>query len=144
VKDQAHTPPFDLTDFLPFQMSVIAGRVFSSILDSAGLQVPEWRIMMALPAHQPCSSHDLCILTAMDAARVSRAQRRLEDLQMISVVRDKDDRRRLVVKLSDKGAMEVSRLRNAARDIETRLLGGLGPEDRANLKTTINELYDIR
>lgn len=141
MKDQAHNPPFDLTDYLPFQMSVIAGRVFGSILDSAGLQVPEWRIMMALPAHQPCSSHDLCILTAMDAARVSRAQRRLEDLQMISVVRDKDDRRRLVVKLSDKGTMEVSRLRNAARDIETRLLGSLGPEDRANLKTTINELY---
>jgi DNA-binding MarR family transcriptional regulator len=48
------------------------------------------------------------------------------------------------VQLSDKGATEVSRLRNAARDSETRLLGGLGPEDRANLKTTINELYDIR
>ena len=141
VKDQAQTLLFDLTDYLPFQMSVIAGRVFQNIMDGAGLQVPEWRIMMALPAHQPCSSHDLCILTAMDAARVSRAQRRLEDLEMISVIRDTNDRRRLVVRLSEKGSAEVSRLRLAARDVETQLLDGLGPEDRANLRTAINELY---
>ena len=142
LKDQAQSLPFDLTDFLPFQMSVIAGRVFNRIMEDAGLQVPEWRIMMALPAHQPCSSHDLCILTAMDAARVSRAQRRLEDLEMISVIRDKGDRRRLVVRLSDKGSAEVSRMRGAAREAEMALLGRLEPEDRANLKTAVNGLYD--
>ncbi len=142
VKDQAQTLPFDLTEFLPFQMSVIASRLFQDIKENAGLQVPEWRIMMALPAHQPCSSHDLCILTAMDAARVSRAQRRLEDLEMISVIRDTNDRRRLVVRLSEKGSAEVSRLRLAARDMETQLLGNLGPEDRANLRTAINALYE--
>jgi DNA-binding MarR family transcriptional regulator len=98
--------------------------------------------MMALPAHQPCSSHDLCILTAMDAARVSRAQRRLEDLEMISVVRDTADRRRLVVRLSDKGDEEVARLKFAAREVESRILQQLGPEDRASLKTAVGGLYD--
>jgi DNA-binding MarR family transcriptional regulator len=142
VRDQAHTLPFDLSDFLPFQMSVIASRTFQRIMEDTGLQVPEWRIMMALPAHQPCSSHDLCILTAMDAARVSRAQRRLEDLEMISVVRDTNDRRRLVVRLSDKGDEEVSRLKFAAREVESTMLQQLGPEDRASLKTAIGGLYD--
>lgn len=142
MRDQAHTLPFDLSDFLPFQMSVIASRTFQRIMEDTGLQVPEWRIMMALPAHQPCSSHDLCILTAMDAARVSRAQRRLEDLEMISVVRDTNDRRRLVVRLSDKGDEEVSRLKFAAREVESSMLQQLGPEDRASLKTAIGGLYD--
>lgn len=142
VRDQLQTLPFDLTDFLPFQMSVIAGRAFQRIIQSAGLQVPEWRILMALPAHQPCSSHDLCTLTAMDAARVSRAQRRLEDLEMISVVRDSDDRRRLVVQLSDKGTQEVARLRHGAREAESAMLDELGPEDRANLKTAMGALYN--
>lgn len=142
MRDQAHTLPFDLTDFLPFQMSVIASRAFQRIMEDAGLQVPEWRIMMALPAHQPCSSHDLCILTAMDAARVSRAQRRLEDLDMISVVRDAVDRRRLVVRLSAKGDEEVARLRFAAREAESSMLQELGPEDRASLKTAIGGLYE--
>lgn len=142
MRDQAQTLPFDLTDFLPFQMSVIASRAFQRIMQAAGMQIPEWRIMMALPAHQPCSSHDLCTLTSMDAARVSRAQRRLEDLEMIMVVRDTADRRRLVVQLSDKGTQEVSRLRYAAREVESAMLDTLDPEDRANLKTAISGLYD--
>ncbi|PWK61640.1 MarR family winged helix-turn-helix transcriptional regulator [Roseicyclus mahoneyensis] len=141
MRDQAQTLTFDLTDFLPFQMSVIASRAFQRIMIAAGLQVPEWRIMMALPAHQPCSSHELCALTAMDAARVSRAQRRLEDLEMIHVVRDNADRRRLVVQLSDKGTEEVARLRHAAREVESSMLDNLGPEDRANLKTAVGDLY---
>lgn len=144
MKDQSESLTFDITDFLPFQMSVIASRVFQTIMDESGLQVPEWRILMALPAHQPCSSHDLCILTAMDAARVSRAQRRLEDLKMISVVRDQADRRRLVVRLSDKGTSEVGRLKGAARAAEASMLQDLEPEDRANLQTAINGLFGNR
>jgi DNA-binding MarR family transcriptional regulator len=132
---------FDLAEYLPFQMSVISANMFGRVIEEAGLQMPEWRIMMALPSNQPCSSHDLCILTAMDAARVSRAQRRLEDLDMISVIRDKSDRRRLVVRLSDRGAEEVSRLKYAAQAAESKMLDDLGPEDRAQLKTAIGAMF---
>jgi DNA-binding MarR family transcriptional regulator len=142
VKDQAQSLLFDLSEYLPFQMSVISNRVFQKVMEDAGVQAPEWRILMALTANQPCSSQDLCILTAMDAARVSRAQRRLEELQMISVIRDKDDRRRLVVRLSEKGSDEVLRLRILARDAENLFLETLGPEDRTQLKTIVGGLFD--
>ncbi|ABD53176.1 MarR family winged helix-turn-helix transcriptional regulator [Jannaschia sp. CCS1] len=142
MKDQGHSFTFDLSEYLPFQMSVISAQMFGDVIEDAGLQMPEWRIMMALPSNQPCSSHDLCILTAMDAARVSRAQRRLEDLNMISVIRDKADRRRLVVRLSDKGSVEVSRLKSEAQAAESKMLDTLGPEDRAQLKTAIGSLFD--
>ncbi len=142
MKDQAQSLTFDLSEFLPFQMSVISAHMFNRVIEDAGLQVPEWRIMMALPSHQPCSSHDLCVLTSMDAARVSRAQRRLEDLNMISVIRDKGDRRRLVVRLSEKGAVEVQRLKSAAQAAESRMLDALGPEDRAQLKTVVGSLFE--
>ncbi|GAB5447146.1 MarR family winged helix-turn-helix transcriptional regulator [Gymnodinialimonas sp.] len=142
MKDQGHSFTFDLSEYLPFQMSVISAQMFTNVIEDAGLQMPEWRIMMALPSHQPCSSHDLCILTAMDAARVSRAQRRLEDLNMISVIRDKADRRRLVVRLSDKGTVELSRLKSAAQAAESKMLDALGPEDRAQLKTAIGSLFE--
>lgn len=142
MKDQAHSFTFDLSEYLPFQMSVISAQMFANVIEDAGLQMPEWRIMMALPSNQPCSSHDLCILTAMDAARVSRAQRRLEDLDMISVIRDKADRRRLVVRLSAKGTVEMSRLKSAAQAAESKMLDALGPEDRAQLKTAIGSLFE--
>ena len=142
MKDQAQSLSFDLSEYLPFQMSVIAARLFSRVIEDAGMQVPEWRIIMALPANQPCSSHDLCVLTAMDAARVSRAQRRLEDLDLISVIRDKSDRRRLVVRLSEKGQYEVTRLKLSAQAAESRLLDALEPEDRAQLKTAVSSIYE--
>ncbi len=141
MKDQAESLTFDLAEYLPFQMSVLSNHMFGKVIGDAGLQVPEWRILMALPSHQPCSSQDLCVLTAMDAARVSRAQRRLEDLDMILVIRDKDDRRRLVVRLSERGDKEVARLKSAAQAAESKLLDDLGPEDRARLKTAISALF---
>lgn len=142
VKDSSQARQFSLKQFLPFQMAVVANALFSKVMAEAGLQVPEWRIMMALPAHQPCSSHDLCILTAMDAARVSRAQRRLEELQMIEITQDNRDRRRLVVQLSDKGSEEIRRLTAAAMEAECDLLDKLGPEDRNQLRSAINGLFE--
>ena len=141
VEDFSQTRQFSLKDFVPFQMAVIASALFQNLMRDADLQVPEWRIMMALPENQPCSSHDLCILTAMDAARVSRAQRRLEDLDMINVSTDAVDRRRLVVCLSEKGNEEIRRLQAAALEAETDLLDRLGPDERAQLRTVVSDLY---
>jgi len=126
---------------MPFQLSVITARLFQNILGDAGFQVPEWRILMTLPAHQPCSSNDLCVLTAMDAARVSRAQRRLEDLGLITVIRDAADRRRLIVQLTTVGQVECDRLLDAAQQVERDFLARLGPEDRATLQSAIGGLF---
>ena len=52
MKDQSQTPPFDLGTYMPFQLSVITARLFQNILGDAGFQVPEWRILMTLPALQ--------------------------------------------------------------------------------------------
>nr|WP_286193422.1 MarR family winged helix-turn-helix transcriptional regulator [Boseongicola sp. H5] len=108
----------------------------------SGLQLPEWRIVMALPGNQPCSSNDLCILTAMDAARVSRAQRRLEELELIEVKPDMADRRRLIVQLSEAGMREFDRLQAAARMAEAELLDNMPPADRARLKSAVSRLFD--
>lgn len=144
MKDSIQTNVLDLRDFVPFQMSVIASRVFQMIAADSGVQMPEWRIIMALPRHQPCSSNDLCKLTSMDAARVSRAQRRLEDLGLVEVQQDRIDRRRLVVQLSESGMREYERLLAVARDAENEMLDGLDPVDRENLKSTLISLYERR
>ncbi|WP_375551100.1 MarR family winged helix-turn-helix transcriptional regulator [Rhodophyticola porphyridii] len=117
-------------------------RLFQTIMADSGLQLPEWRIVMALPGNQPCSSNDLCILTAMDAARVSRAQRRLEELELIEVKPDMADRRRLIVQLSEAGMREFDRLQAAARMAEAELLDNMPPADRARLKSAVSRLFD--
>ncbi|RMA42865.1 MarR family transcriptional regulator [Rhodophyticola porphyridii] len=123
-------------------MSVVSTRLFQTIMADSGLQLPEWRIVMALPGNQPCSSNDLCTLTAMDAARVSRAQRRLEELELIEVKPDMADRRRLIVQLSEAGMREFDRLQAAARMAEAELLDDMPPADRARLKSAVARLFN--
>ncbi|MBF9048380.1 MULTISPECIES: MarR family winged helix-turn-helix transcriptional regulator [unclassified Roseobacter] len=141
MRDSSQSKTFELSDFLPFQMAVVSSRLFQTIMSDSGLQLPEWRIMMALPTNQPCSSNDLCILTAMDAARVSRAQRRLEDLDLIDVKQDRQDRRRLIVQLSDTGQREFDRLQTAARTVEANMLDTMTPSERASLQVTMSSLF---
>ncbi|MBF9029386.1 MarR family transcriptional regulator [Rhodobacterales bacterium HKCCE3408] len=141
MKDSAVATPIDLSGFLPFQMAIVSGRLFQRLIADAGLQLPEWRIMMVLPRHEPCSSNDLSILTSMDAARVSRAQRRLESLNLIRVVQDQEDRRRLVVTLTEDGRDEARRLTDIARMAEDRLLVGLDSGARDDLRMAMTSLF---
>ncbi len=48
MTDQSHLLNFDLVDFLPFQMSAIATRLFARIIEEAGLQIPECRLVVEL------------------------------------------------------------------------------------------------
>lgn len=141
MKDSATNFDIDLESFLPFQMAIVANRLFQRLVAEAGLQLPEWRIMMVLPKHEPCSSNDLSILTSMDAARVSRAQRRLESLGLIDVIQDQDDRRRLVVTLTPAGRDEGERLTALAVSAEDRLLGDLAPEAQTCLRGAMGKLF---
>ncbi|MEM9754830.1 MAG: MarR family winged helix-turn-helix transcriptional regulator [Pseudomonadota bacterium] len=141
MKDTATSAAIDLDAFLPFQMAIVANRVFQRMVSDAGLQLPEWRIMMVLPRHQPCSSNDLSILTSMDAARVSRAQRRLEAIGLIDVVQDQEDRRRLVVTLTETGMDEAERLAMLARNAEETLMRDLGDEGEACLRRCVSVLF---
>lgn len=141
MKDSATLFEVDLESFLPFQMAIVANRLFQRLVAEAGLQLPEWRIMMVLPKHEPCSSNDLSILTSMDAARVSRAQRRLESLGLIDVIQDQEDRRRLVVTLTETGRDEGERLTALAMAAEDRMLGGLTPEAQTCLRGAMGHLF---
>jgi DNA-binding MarR family transcriptional regulator len=60
---------------------------------------------------------------------------------MINVSTDAVDRRRLVVRLSEKGNEEIRRLQAAALEAETDLLDRLGPDERAQLRTVVSDLY---
>lgn len=142
MKDSATTFTVDLEGFLPFQMAIVANRLFQRLVAEAGLQLPEWRIMMVLPKHQPCSSNDLSILTSMDAARVSRAQRRLEALGLIDVIQDQDDRRRLVVTLTETGQDEAERLTALAASAESRMLGDLPTDAQDCLRGAMGHLFN--
>jgi len=130
---------------MPFQLAVVANRVSAAIARiierEHGLQIPEWRMMVTLANHAPCSGQEVAERTAMDPARVSRAQQRLIDLGLATGITDPKDRRRVMLDLTARGHEIVKRMVPEALATERRLMATLEPAERQALETVMAKLY---
>lgn len=135
-----------LKTFLPFELAVVANRVsrmVGKIFDERfELQIPEWRILVVLDYHGPLAPNDVTAHTSMDKARVSRAQRRLADLGMVTIVDDPEDGRRKVIQLSDKGRDMCQQIVPEAKAREKWLLESLTPAEQVALETILTKLHE--
>lgn len=136
----------DLKTFLPFELAVVANRVsrmVGRIFDERfGLQIPEWRILVALDHHGPMAPNDISANTSMDKARVSRAQKRLADLDLVDIVDDPEDGRRKVLKLKSKGQKICKEIVPEAIEREGWLLEALTAAEQVALQSILAKLHD--
>jgi len=137
---------FLLEEFAPFQLAVVANRVSAAIarvIDRKfNLHIPEWRMLTALAKYQPCSAQVVVEKTAMEPARVSRAQMRLVDLGMIDVRQDPGDRRRVIIELTEKGNDIVQQMVPDAMATEDFLYGVLTDEERQAFERGLAKLFE--
>ena len=148
AKSPGHTPEADaflLEAFPPFQLAVVANRVSQAIAKTIdrkfNLHIPEWRMVSALAKYQPCSGQTLVEKTAMEPARVSRAQMRLVDLGLIDVVQDPSDRRRVIISLTAKGMDLVEAMAPEAVKTAEFLFGALSEPERQAFETVLAKLF---
>lgn len=134
-----------LHEFIPYKFAVVANRLSQSIgalfEDRFGIQIPEWRILMALHAHGPTAPNEVVEHTSMDKARVSRAQRRLVEQDLVAVSADPRDRRRLVLFLTRKGTAICRDIIPEVRRMEEWFLEVLDARERAALDRTLSRLF---
>lgn len=134
-----------LEEFIPYKLAVVANRISQSIgrlFDTRfNLQMPEWRILMALYAYGDMPFYEGVERTSMDKARVSRAQRRLVDLGLVSAAQDPDDRRSVIFSLSEKGGAICNAIAPEARKTESCFLVVLTPRERRELARILNKLF---
>jgi DNA-binding MarR family transcriptional regulator len=133
-----------LDDFIPYKLSVVANRVSQSIgrlfETQFNLQMPEWRILMALYAYGTLSFIEVVEHTSMDKARVSRAQRRLVDLKMITLQNDPNDGRRIFLSITRHGAKMCKSILPEAARTQAWFLEGLSDAEQLQLDTILNKL----
>lgn len=133
-----------LDDFIPYKLSVVANRVSQSIgrlfETQFNLQMPEWRILMALYAYGTLSFIEVVERTSMDKARVSRAQRRLVDLKMITSQNDPNDGRRIFLSITREGARMCKSILPEAARTQAWFLEGLSDAEQLQLDTILNKL----
>jgi DNA-binding MarR family transcriptional regulator len=144
VKRRTLGPIGALEDFIPYKLAVVANRVSQSIghlfETKYNLQMPEWRILMALYAYGDLVFNEVVDRTSMDKARVSRAQRRLVDLKMITTSDDPNDGRRLFLALTPMGIKRCAEILPDAAEREAWFLGALDDEEHHQLDVILNKL----
>lgn len=133
-----------LQEFIPYKLAVVANRLSQSIGSlfekKYGIQIPEWRILMALHSCGPLAPNEVVEHTSMDKGRVSRAQRRLVELELVSVSNDPRDGRRQVLFLTRKGAGMCAAIIPAARETEAWFLSVLPDRERRALDKALSRL----
>jgi DNA-binding MarR family transcriptional regulator len=133
-----------LEDFIPYKLAVVANRVSQSIghlfETQFNLQMPEWRILMALYAYGDLVFNEVVERTSMDKARVSRANRRLIDLGLIGTIDDPKDRRKVILTLTAAGEAICSEILPEAAAKEAWYLAALDDVEHRQLDAILDKL----
>jgi len=137
---------FDLDDFLPYQMNVLAGRMSRAFAEryraKFGITVPEWRVVAHLSQSGAVSVREIHARVDMDKSRVSRAAQRLEERGYVRKCTHARDGRLVDLSLTAKGRAMMAELTPIAEAFQIGMLARLGDgaEDfRAALRRLLEE-----
>lgn len=126
------TAKFELSAFLPYTMSVAAGRVsrkFATRYEKAfGFSIAEWRVLAHLSQSDEVSIRDIHARIDMDKSKASRAASRLEDAGLVTKVLNPTDRRLVCLSLTPQGRETMDRLIPIANTFQAELFKELGSD----------------
>lgn len=140
--------PLALDHFVPYRVSVLSNIISRSVAQLYAsrfeLTIPEWRVMVVLgqeeAAGETMCANSVAARTAMDKVQVSRAVSRMLQAGLIDRAIDRDDRRRSVLRLTDKGHQVYAAIVPAALKYEEELLATLSSEQLETLNGLITSL----
>jgi DNA-binding MarR family transcriptional regulator len=140
--------PTKLTTDLPASVLIArVARLVRSRLDAAlGPSELRQRQLVALsylrdhgPARQQALAQSLC----MDASSLVCLLNDLEDRDLIARRRDREDRRRGILELTDHGREALAEIDAALAEIDAEILGDLDQSERADLRALLGRLGGV-
>ncbi len=136
---------FRLEEFLPYQLSVTAGRVSRvfarRFADEFGLTIPEWRVIAVVGRFGAISPSRVSDWTGMDKVKVSRAAATLAARGLLRQSQDPSDGRARVLRMTRKGERVHAGVVPLARRLEDELKGALGRGEWATLQKALTRLH---
>lgn len=125
---------FDLDQFLPYRLSVVASRVSREFAARysrrSGLSIPEWRVMAHLSQEDAVSVRELHLRADLEKSKASRAAAKLEIAGLIAKRINPSDKRLVELSLTEKGRSLMGELIPLALSYETEVLKGLSRDER--------------
>src|SRR5688572_30917352 len=125
---QPHTPEFDLERH-PFfwitQAMSARDRALASALRTAGLRVPEWRVLASLFARKRLSMKELSDLSSIDRTTLTRTVDRLQETGRLTRLADTKDLRVTRLALTAAGERLFARIWPEVDRINRAAIAGL-------------------
>ncbi|AWW73936.1 MarR family transcriptional regulator [Erythrobacter sp. KY5] len=144
----AHTAEYQLSAFLPYQLSIASNAVSALISERYrkrfGLKVTEWRVMAVLGdaglRGEFLTQRDLTEATLMDKVAVNRACKVLEERGLIARATNESDGRSHLLELTGEGQGIHREVMPLAKATELELLEGLSPAEENTLRKMLERV----
>lgn len=135
---------FQLGSFFPYKVRVFGTAVSSAVSsvyrERYGLSVSEWRTMAILGRNQALSASEIVERSSMDKVNVSRAVQALRKKEFLRRDIDGEDRRKSVLRLTDKGLAIFNDVIPLVQDVETALTDNLSADELAVLLSLMEKV----
>ena len=129
-----------LSQFIPYCLSVASNEISQKIAltyqQRFGIDLMQWRVLAVLGEESQISAQEVSERTAMDKVAVSRAVKKLLTANLLDREFAVEDKRRSILKLTNKGTQIYQQIVPLAKSYEERLLSQLSD-------TEINEFMKL-
>lgn len=129
---------------LPHRLQLLARMIdresARQLSESAGVSLAEWRVLAYVGTKARASAADICTAFDIDRAEVSRAVARLTAADLLLREQDDDNRKRLLLELTDKGLALYRRTRDMRVDYFRAIMADLQPRERELLDDLLMRL----
>jgi DNA-binding MarR family transcriptional regulator len=141
--------PLDLTSYVFHLFAVVARHRevrLEAELKSIGLNLSRHRALGVILALEPCTMSELAEYSAVDRTTLTRTVDQLVDTGLVERTTPREDRRQVVLTLTDEGRRLCKRSLRAVFRVNRELLSGLGESDQRSfaraLETFLGQLVD--
>ncbi len=135
---------FNIRDWVPYQLWRLSQEAGYILEDNYSLKYningESWRFMAMLASSAPISAKALGAHLDMDQVQVTRALNKLLDNGYISRRTDPNDRRKVILNLSEKGAGVYGAIVDMAMNLEHKLLAEMTEKERGDFKGILKKL----
>lgn len=136
--------PLTIDDMLLYVLWTIqthAGRAVVQLCEAEfGISRREWRVLAHLAGHEGLQPSELALRTGLDRARTSRALTTLVQKRLVQRIPRPEDRREVMLQLTDNGRAVHVRLLPRVADIQRQLLSVLSQEEVGQLSGLLERL----
>lgn len=130
--------------FLIAKIHQISGRIFAKILKEEGIELnpAQGRIMFVLWEQDGISIQELAAKSSLSKTTLTSMLDRLEKMGYIQRDPSQDDRREILIKLTDKDKSLRDKYQQVSEKMTELFYNGLSIDEIIGFEKTLNQLYE--